>query len=265
MTDDPLAIAVANIRHAPRSTSHFLIYGESGSGKSTGAATFPVPMLVFMFDPHGKERPYVYGLDGTPRGELNAGIVRGTPVTEVVDAGGALLVRIEHYIDDDPRKPMAYARFLERLAVLDRDLIEWKIETLVTDSVTFMELAARKEQQYKLNPNARDPRQWFGGSTDTLEEVIMIRYGALRCRGIVIAHIDEDKDEVHGFFVRNPAFPGRLRKKNSAAFSEVYRAFVKRDDHGHEGYWWQTRSDGVFNATSQLHAPNPCEQRYSAL
>src|SRR3990167_5836521 len=265
MTPDPLANALANAKHA--STSHFLIYGESGSGKSTGAATFADagPMLVFMFDPHGKERPYVVTLDGRPRGEVNAGLVGGTPVTEITDAGGTLLIRIEHYIDDDPKKPKAYARFLERLATLDRDLKDWKIVTLVVYSVTFMELAARKEQQYKLNPNARDPRQWFGGSTDTLEEVLMIRFGALHCRLIVIAHVDEDKDEVHGFYVRNPSAPGRLRKKAAAALSELYRAFVKRDDRGVEGYWWQTRSDGIFNASSQLQTKNPCEQRYGAL
>ena len=37
---------------------HLLLYGDTGSGKSTFAATFPKPMLVWCFDPHGKDMPY---------------------------------------------------------------------------------------------------------------------------------------------------------------------------------------------------------------
>lgn len=246
---------------------HWLLYGESGSGKSTGAATFPAPMLVFFFDPQHKERPYTHALDGTPRGTINTGVIGKTPVQEIVDPAGRLLIRIEHYIDDDPRKPQAYARFMERLAWLDRDLADWQIATVVLDSVTFMELAARKEQQYKLNPTARDPRQWFGGSTDTLEEVLLIRFGALRCNVVVVAHVDEAKDEVHGFFVRSPSAPGRLRSREglAAAFSELYRAYVVVDEKAGPQYKWQTRTNAMYRASSQRHVPNPCEQRYDAL
>jgi len=35
-----------------------LVYGDTGTGKSTFAASFPKPLLVFCFDPAGKDIPY---------------------------------------------------------------------------------------------------------------------------------------------------------------------------------------------------------------
>jgi len=78
---------------------HAIAYGDSGAKKSTMAATFPKPMLVWMFDPWGKELPYVRR--GTRR---DGGTdVHGTPITEVMSKRDPdkLLVRIEHYLDDD--------------------------------------------------------------------------------------------------------------------------------------------------------------------
>ena len=44
---------------SPPRPIHCLVYGQPGTGKSTFAATFPKPMLVFMFDSFGKEMPYL--------------------------------------------------------------------------------------------------------------------------------------------------------------------------------------------------------------
>jgi hypothetical protein len=242
-----------------RTSLHALIYGDSGAGKSTGAATFPKPMLVFMFDPRGKEYPY------TQRGTVADSVSpEGTPVQEVLSRKtGDVLIRLEHYLDRDPQKPEAYRRFTHRLATLEQDAEQFR--TIVIDSVTFMELMARKRAQYELNPTSKEPRQWFASSTDSLEEILMIRFGAVTCNVVVLAHIDEDKDEVHGMYVRNPAAPGRLRKRSPAGFSELYRAYARRTDDGGREYLWQTRSDAIFNAASQISAPDPTPQDYSTL
>ena len=47
---------MASEEHEP---IHVLVYGEPGAGKSTFAATFPNPKIVMMFDPMGKETPYL--------------------------------------------------------------------------------------------------------------------------------------------------------------------------------------------------------------
>jgi hypothetical protein len=251
---------------------HTLIYGDSGAGKSTAASTYPYPQLVFMFDPYGKELPYKKAL-------LRAGAVMhqqvnqfGTPVEYLVmhdaEAGQDVLkCQIEHYIDTDPRKPIAFERFLQRLDVFDKELPQWQTGTLILDSITFAELSARKWSQYKLNPNSKEPRQWFAASTDMLEEMVMIRLGSMPMRVVVIAHIDEDKDEVHGEIVRNPSAPGRLRKRSPAGYSELYRQYVMRDQKtAARQYLWQTRSGWGYNCNTQLDGlSDPCLAEYASV
>ena len=246
--------------------SHTLIYGEFGSGKSSGAATWEKPLLTCFFDPMYKERPYLYMRSGKPRGVITRSVEGSVPVDEVrAPESGELLVRVEHYLDTDVKQPRAYADFLARMHVLREDIERWDIKTVAIDSVTFMELAARKEQQYRINPMAREPRQWFAGSTDTLEEVLMVHLGTLPVNVVVVAHVDEDRDELHGTMVRNPAAPGRLRKRAPAGYSEVYRAYVQREGDSESVYLWQTRSDQFYNALSLFNVPNPCLQGYREL
>lgn len=257
---------------------HVLLYSDSGGGKSTVAATFPKPMLVFAFDPRGKEMPYYRRPDGTTYGRLvNVGADEaGTPALEVLgqDADGEFLqTRIEMYHDvlhygpssNKPTATNAYPRFLSRMHRLDAELAAGEWATIVIDSVTFMELCARKYAQYVVNRASKEPRQWFAYSTDAIEEMLMMRFGALPVNVVVCAHVDEDKDEVHGFFVRNPKAPGRTRKSLPSAYPEFYRACVVRDEKGDVRYQLQTAPDAVWNASSQIGAPNPCAPDYEAL
>jgi hypothetical protein len=239
---------------------HCLVYGDSGAGKSTFAATFPKPMLVFAFDPRGKETPYLNRGEATGFGIDD----QGSPYREVLSRkSGDAIVRLEYYLDAEPERPDGYARFGKRLLALQGEYDKW--QTIVVDSVTFMELTARKYHQYVLNKTSKEPRQWFAGSTDALEEVLMIRFGSLPMNVVVIAHVDEEKDELHGTFVRNPKAPGRLRRGASAGYSEFYRAFVKFTDANVRQYVLQTRSDRMWNAASQIGAPDPCDPVYQAL
>ena len=241
---------------------HALIIGDAGGGKSTVAATFPKPMLVHSFDPLGKEIPYLKVGDMQP---VQLPIPGGTPYRDVVSKkSGKLLIRIRYYLDADMTHPDAYRRLLADLAKLQAEYAEWA--TVVFDSTTFAELAARKWHQYGLNPQAKDPRQWFGGSTDLLEELIMGRVAALPMNAVVIAHVDEEKDELHGMMLRSPKLPGRLRKGAASAFPELYRAFVGKDgDTGERVHLLQTQADAIWNCASQINAPNPCVPYYSAL
>lgn len=252
-----------------REPTHTLIYGDATKGKSNGAASWPTPMLALLFDPRGKERPYLYTHQQEPRGRfLPEHLDGGTPVRLVVDPEhpDVIRYRVEHYIDANPKQPEAYARFRERLVTLDADIAAWGIQTIVVDSVTFMELAARKEQQYRLNASARDPRQWFGGSTDALEEVLLLQLGSLAVNVVVIAHVDDEKSDMSGAAIRVPAAPGRLSRKRGfpASYAEVYRAYTLEGEKG-SAYLWQTRANDEFIAASQVGAPNPCPQDYRAI
>jgi|SRR6185503_4573122 len=245
---------------ADRPPIHTLVIGDSGAGKSTFAATYPKPMLVKAFDPFGKDMPYlkVAGTAVQPLYDIAPNVI----AQDVVGAkSGHLRIRIEHYNDADMTNPVAYAAFLK--SMVEFNPAEWA--TIVLDSVTYAELAARKWHQYGLNKTAKDPRQWFGGSTDLLEEMLMGRLSALPINVVVIAHIDEEKDEVHGTFVRSPKAPGRLRKGLPSAFGEVYRAYIGKDDAGERAHLLQTASDNVWQAMSGIGAPNPALPHYKAL
>lgn len=234
---------------------HVILYGDSGAGKSTAAATFPKPMRVFLFDNLGKETPYLrrgvaQPWDGTTRRVLGK---KGRPIIE-----------IEAYHNADPKAPTGYPHFLQRLTEYHPEATGDR--TVVFDSVTFMELAARKWAQYILNPGGKEPRQWFASATDALEELLMIRAGGWPVNVVVVCHVDEQADELHGTIVRSPKAPGRLRKGLAAGYGELYHAVVTT----HEGtglpqYLWQTRSDAMWSAASQVEAPNPCLPEYAAI
>lgn len=173
-----------------------------------------------------------------------------------------LIARIEYYRDENIEKPKAYAQLKYRVPMIDYD--KWK--TVILDSTTFMEFSARKRDEYLLNPGVKDGRQHYAASKNAIEEMLYVGLGDLPMNVVVICHIDEDKDELHGQMVRTPALPGKLTRRIGAAFQEVYRTFIFRDGGtGEPKYGLQTGPDGMHQATGQLRAPNPCWPHYDNL
>lgn len=228
--------------HADNPPIHLVIYGDSGAGKSTCAATFPSPVRVWLFDAPDKAAPY----------------------RRAAKAGKDITVEMFH----DPLPEMGgkgWAQFLKRARDYVANKEYLKDRTLIVDSVTFMELAARKYDQYVTNQRARDPRQHFAASTEALEEILMIRLMALPINVVVLCHIDEERDELHGTMVFNPSAPGRMRKRLAAGYGEFYRAYVRRTETGDKQYLLQTSADARYNAASQIGAPDPAWQDYADL
>lgn len=171
------------------------------------------------------------------------------------------LVRIEHYQDTDPYNPIAYSQFLERMARLSAgEYSEWA--TVVFDSTTYMELAARYESQFFLNPEAKDPRKHYGYSKERLEQALLVQVASWQTNVWVVAHIDEDKDEVAGMMVRNPALPGKLSKRAPSGFGEFYRIYSIIDEKGDKHRVLQTDMDLLYNASTMIGAPDGCEAVY---
>lgn len=249
-------------------STHAHVYGDTGMGKSTFGATWPKPILVLSFDPHGKDMPYRKGAiedRGLASYNINGMII---PYRDIIRKDGS--VRIEYYHEEDPERPVAYSTFLQRMGVLHKEYDQWK--TIIAESVTFMELCARKLHEKVLNPmtpfaKGTDTRQWFAGSTDLLEEMLIQRFGNLPMNLLVIGHIDERKNEVSGEILRGPFAPGRLSKRNlmGAAYQELYHAYRVRNDQGQLNWQLQTMSSEGFIATTQLGAPNPCYPHYLSL
>jgi hypothetical protein len=198
------------------------------------------------------------------------------PYRDIIQPDG--LIRVEMYRDQDTENPTAYSSFRARMNYLQNEYSTWK--TLVIDSVTFMELAARKNDEKLINPlppgktkatvkkgDGVDPRQWFGASTDALEEMLCIRFAALPMNVVIVCHINEKRNDVSGEILRMPFAPGRLsdRKLLNAAYQEQYYMSTGRDTERNRTHLLKTQNDGQWAATTQIDAPDPCFPHYESL
>ena len=173
------------------------------------------------------------------------------------------MTRIEYYHDENSELPEAMQLFRYRMAIFQAEYANWA--TVVTDSLTFMELSARKLEEKVMNPMEKfakgtDTRQWFAGSTDSLEEMIVWRFASLPMNVLTLCHIDERKNEVSGEILRGPSAPGRLSKRGllMAAYQEQYHLYTVRNEQGGLIHQMQTQNRDGWVATTQIGAPDPC-------
>ena len=262
-----------------RPAIHALLYGDPGVGKSTFAATFPKPLLVFCFDSNMKDNPYRKGGEEGEVQEYEIETQKGIvtiPFRDVIHSDG--LARIEYYNKtDDIENPTAFSNFRTRMGVLQNEYDDW--QTIVVDSITFMELQARKLEEKVLNPlqqgvtlytkgGGGDQRMWFAGATSSLEEILCMRLAGLEMNVVVIAHISKDKNMISGEIVQVPYAPGRLASRSllSAAFAEQYRLYTERDsDTGNRIYLAQTSHRDGFIGATQIDSPDPAWPVYDEL
>jgi len=241
-----------------RPPQHIILQGLTGSGKSSFIVTAPKPSLVYVFDAIGKDTPY---LKAGPYTESRDEF--GTRVVEVQAPDGRL--RLEYYNDLDPLRSNAWERFRYRhqtRAFLDEGFV-----SLSFDSVSNCELLARYYEMWVINPQAKDPRKWFGASTDRMEEALIVWTIDLPINIVLSCHISQERNEAEGTVLRVPAVPGRLAAKGllPACYSELYRTYVTAQADGSSAYIMQTRSDNNYFCTTQINAPNPCWNNWESL
>lgn len=255
----------------------FLIYGDSGAGKSTFAATFPKPALVLQTDPYAKGMPYrrkgIQGESGqiiTASGmEDKGGVINYDDILHAKTE--KLMFRLERYNTEDIHGGTDYIygfeNILARFSLLRQEIKEGKWATVIFDSLTSLEFEVRKLHQYKLNPESKsgakqDARQWYGASAQAVEELCYGQLTWLPCNVVVLAHIKEDKDNIRDTLFWTPAAPGAQGRRLPGCFAEAY---VIKKIRGQEESILQTRSDADYMATSQIPAPNPCVPTYKAI
>jgi len=253
---------------------HALVYGETGSGKSTFAATFPKPMLVLCFDPMGKHLPYVKKGKAGALSSYNIGEKVVIPYMDIEREDG--IIRVEFFHDFDIDNPTSFSNYRTRMGIFQAEMADYK--TLVTDSVTFMELSARKLDEKVLNPvppgvsryakgSGVDSRQWYGASTDALEEMLCIRYAGMPINVVVLCHTNKKKEMTGGEFTQGPFAPGRLYDRSllPASYQEQYRCYTIKNDKGEREHYVQTQNRDGFIATTQIDAHDPSFPNYNSL
>jgi hypothetical protein len=258
-------MAMADPDPEPRTKSrpdlHVACYGGPGARKSTFFATMPQPIVVAHFDAIGKDMPYwrLGKVSPVQTGKDGIGF------REIVGKHG-LAARIEYYTDLDIENPRAAHAFLERLNKLPRQIEKKECATFCFETVTSSSLKTRKWYQYDLEPGNKDPRKWYGGAVDILEEVLLIQLPGMLCNVCVGLHESKVKIESEGGVVRAPNLPGRLMESFASQWPEIYHAYVDYDKKTHDKEWLlQTQSDTKWDAATQIDAPDPCQGHYDKL
>ena len=208
----------------------------------------PQPIVVAHFDAVGKDMPY-WELGQVSDVQRDK---QGLEFREIIAPDGNLACKIEYYHDPIVDEPEAAVRFLERINRLPKEIEKGRCRTFAFDTVTSASLKARKMYQYDLNPKSKDPRKWYGGAVDVLEEILLIQLPGLQCNVCVGLHVSKTKVEAEGTMVRAPLLPGRLFESFASQWPEIYRCYIERDDDGTKVGLLQTQGDEGWEAASQI-------------
>lgn len=265
----PLIENQMNTRYADREFICCLLYGDPGSRKSTMAASFPKPILVLQFDPLGKAGPYrragrrgQYLTDVEPWG-IDIEYVMSTKEPD------RAIIEINYFKDEDIKGGAStiygVERFEHRMIDIFTEIREGCWATVVLDSLTFLNWAIVKLEQYKRNPlsnagNEQDGRQWRAKAAEGLEEACFT-LATQRCNVVVAAHVRELRDNQRELNLWTPEAPGKRNRTLPAAFSEVYAMH-----HDLEiGAFIQSNKDTSFVACTQINAPDGVQPLYKNL
>lgn len=259
---------------------HLLLYGDSGSGKTTFAATFAAlaqalgkPMLVLAFDPPGKMAPYrEVGVSGPVKDPTLAAyyIEQGIMAEDICDADGKTLVTIEYYLDPDPAKPVAADQIEARLTGFEHDAPNWSC--VIMDSMTFFMHACLRRAACR-NPIPESKNQeidltWYSSVKANVERLLKSQAVWWLTNIIAIFHTNTEKSEFADTLVRGILATGKLPSELPPGFDEIYRVKLVMGQKSGDEYRrvLQTRHDTIWAATSvTAKAPNPCEPHYDAL
>ena len=211
--------------------------GESGTGKSSFAASFPTPGFVFDF---GNEIISYRGKDfDYEQYELNA---------------------------------PGWAKYEKDFVTVKKAVLEGKYQTVVVDNISAMtDLAMEKALQLDPKRSATNGPIWnvHYGMVKNLMEGRLRQLINLNCNLVLIAHIDTLKDENGAIIGVEPSMTGSLSGDVPAYFHEVYYHSTRKE--GGDTKWVvQTVPIGRNHGRSRLSGterllPDLVENNYSEI
>jgi len=213
-----LAMDIAKLRF------NALIYGGSGTGKTTSAGTFPEP---YFFDFN--------------RGMLS---LRGEDV------------KYDTYVDEDLRRPDAFRKYLDQVRRFKKELA---FKTVVIDDLPTMAECVMRDIQLANGTIEQTPNlhEWQIIAKKVFEAIYELQM--LDCHLVVIALEECIKDDVTGEIVNQPLIMGRkLSERSPGWFDEVYRMQVGRDKNRNAVYQILTKSTRRYVAKSRLDGKLHC-------
>lgn len=216
------------LKDRPAQTEHirFLVYGQSGSGKTYSLRTAKKPLFVDSFDPGGS-----------------------VVLSDLIEKGQAV-VRSEFELED-PKHPSSFEKWDKAFDELEKAGVAGQFGTYVLDSATTWGQACLNYVMKKAGRAGGTPQQndWYPQMV--LMEAGIRRIFALPCDVIFICHDDVQKDEIVGKLSRAPMLTGKSKTRIPLLFSEIYYSDSKRSSKGTE-YVWQLIRDNTNQAKSRL-------------
>lgn len=221
-----------------------LQFGDSGTGKTVFATTFPTPIHVLDFDNK---------------------ISSAAAFWREKDPARLEQITFENYGPTDARGTQA-----ERCS---NDLGKMRKEgklprTLVLDSLTTF---SDEFMRYLMRINPGIKRMDTKGAAVPAQQDYQVarlyfkqfigELLVLPCNVVILAHIQVDKDEQTGEILRTPMIAGKLARELPIWFEEVHRSYVKAGK-----YMSQTQTDARYQCRTQIpKLPAEIELKYEEL
>ncbi len=235
----------------PNENIKLLVYGDSGTGKSCYATSFPTPIFVADFDNKiGSAAAFYAGNDRLEQIDFETYFPKGPGV----QAGAAVFNEWSTKLYE-LEKLAKEGKFPYKTVVLDSLTLyaDRMLEKVMCDNPAVKRYSpgvAVLQDYGILNPNFK---QQLG------------RVLALPCNVVVCAHIKIDKDDLTGQLVRGPNLSPKLAAYLPILFYEVYHSYAEKK--GDETlYFAQTKSDYQYQCRSQIRGlPSPIPLTYESL
>ena len=226
----------------PRNNSfNAIIYGGTGSGKTSLLRTCRLPLHVDSFDPGGSK---------VLEGEA---ILNGAKYPDYMSQGNIIVD--SRYENEDPIHPKSASlwdkEFHRRLKMGYFDCVgTYALDSLTTWAQDIMYEVIKKAGRSGGTPQQND---WLPQMT--IIENALRGIMSLPCDCILIGHEDTAKDEATGKMYNSLLITGKLKMRVPLLFDEVYAALTKETSKGIE-YQLLTRKSGLYQARSRMSNKN---------
>ncbi len=214
-----------------------IIYGATGSGKTSLLRTARLPLHVDSFDPGGCK---------VLRGEA---ILNGQRYIDEYSKGNIIID--SRFENEDPMNPTSARLWDDEYA--RRQSIGYfdQIGTYAIDSMTTWAQCIMYDVLKKAGRTGGTPQKNDWLPQMTVIEKAMRSFLKLPCDCILIGHEDIDKDEPTGRVMARLLITGKLATRIPALFDEIYHADTKETSVGLQ-YQLLTRKTGIYEACSRL-------------